>query len=90
MLMVSMSIENLSKGEFLAHIGYVREDIAQVNKRLDDLNGRTRISETRLTTIETSRAEEAKQSVRRGTWAGIVAGATTGAVMNAIARWLRP
>lgn len=31
---------DLTRDEFIAHIGYVREDIAGVNRRLDIQNGR--------------------------------------------------
>jgi hypothetical protein len=34
--------DHLSREEFLAHVGYLREDIAGVHDRLDTLNGRTR------------------------------------------------
>lgn len=46
--------------EVLEHIGYVRDDIKEVNARLDTLNGRTRTVENKVAVLEDWRARIAK------------------------------
>ena len=66
----------LSREEFLAHIGYIREDIAGVNDRLDNLNGQTRRHGEKIAVLEDARAEAKK--------AGIVSGATAGTFVGGV------
>lgn len=54
----------LSREEFLTHIGYLREDVAGVQTRLDVLNGRTRKLESDVAVLH-DRADVAKKDGRK-------------------------
>ena len=72
--------EHLTKDEFLAHVTYIREDIAAVHARLDTLNGRTRTLETAVAVLQ-DRSSEAKATGRA---AGAGAGAVIGGILIAV------
>lgn len=69
----------------------------QLRSEMQIQNGRVRKSEeniaeneTRITTIETERRMEDKQAIRRGGWAGLIAAAGLGGVVElAKALWHR-
>lgn len=44
--------DQLNKDEFLAHIGYVREDIAEMKLLQKEANGRTSTLESRVSVLE--------------------------------------
>lgn len=45
----------LTRQEFIDHIRLVRDDIKEVNDRLDLLNGRTRTTEQKIAVLESQR-----------------------------------
>ncbi len=59
----SSSKDGLTRHEFLAHVGYIREDVAGVNDRLDTLNGRTRKLESAVEVLQ--RTENAQPITRK-------------------------
>lgn len=80
--------EPLSRDEFLAHIGYIRDDIAGVHQRLDVLNGRTRATETAIVVLQTEAAAAEKAGQKAGRTAGAIAGSVIGGVIVAIYKLL--
>ena len=73
---------DLSRDEFLTHIGNIRDDIKGVNDRLDTMNGRTRTIEQSVAVLF-DRADsvkiEALAAGRKsaGKWGALVAGGAT-------------
>jgi hypothetical protein len=55
--------DELSRAEFLAHIGYLREDVAGITTRLDRLNGKTDTHSQKIAVLE-DRADEARDVAR--------------------------
>lgn len=47
-------MNEISREEFLTHVGFIREDVAGVHDRLDTLNGRTRTVETAIGSLQAS------------------------------------
>lgn len=63
----------LTRAEFLAHIGYVREDVAAVKELAEATNGRVRALEIAMAVLQTK---------------GAIYGAAAGAVAAAAMPWV--
>lgn len=72
----------LSRAEFLAHMGYVRQDLAEVKDHLAQLNGRTREVETKIAILEVAEPQASKAAA----WGGGVGGVIVG--VAEAARWI--
>lgn len=70
----------LSRDEFLEHMGLLREDVKAVHSRLDVLNGRTRAVEIDVAVLQ-DRGEEYRKSGRN--W-GLTAGGIGSAIGAAL------
>ena len=81
----------IERDEFVAWMDVLRGDIKGVHDRLDDLNGRTRITEQtiavhadRFNTMKDDNKAQAKSYA--GRWGMVLAGA--GAVVELVHQWL--
>jgi len=77
-------MSDLTRDEFLAHMGYLREDIAGVNNRLDVLNGQTRKHGEEIAVLKDRGADARKTG---GAW-GATAGAFVGGLFVALYQFL--
>jgi len=71
---------DLTRDEFLAHMGYLREDIAGVHTRLDALNGQTRKHGEAIAVLQ-DRDTDSRSEARKG---GLISGATAGTFVGGI------
>ena len=71
-------MSDLSKEEFLAHIGYVREDIAEMKLLQREANGRTGKLEARVYVLEDRSAEQRSPSKVSATVSAIISGLISG------------
>lgn len=65
-----------------------------IETRFDQLNSKLTLHEDddrvvadRVLVMETQRAEEARQAIKRGTWAGLLAASAIGTIMEVLKVW---
>ena len=77
--------EHLSKSEFLAHIGPIREDIKALVALQREQNGRVSKTETRIAVLEERTPPPSRAETN--TVSGIVS-AVVSAAMNGVSLWI--
>jgi hypothetical protein len=79
---------DLTRDEFLVHVGYLREDIAEVKAHLGTLNGRTRMAENQIAVLHSRAAESEVEAKKHGGSSGAKWGAGLGgAIAGLVALW---
>ncbi len=86
-------LENIQRDhkESLAEIRLdIKGDLDDIKTLLREQNGRIGRAETRITVIETERAQEDKQAMRKGTTWGVISAAGITGLFKAVEAFFKP